>query len=147
MGIDSLLTFSIQRICIHVITMILEEEMTDVTIGELKPQMKHFNLIFKVLEIGEIREVVSRYDKSTHNVSDVIVGDHTGTIIIPVWDEMIDRFKVGKHYKVTNGFTNLYQKHLRLSIGRFGFLQEIDEHFDTILLSNNMSHDTHEMAT
>ncbi len=132
------------RVDCEVIPMTLECEMADVTISELKPRMKHFNLVFKVLEIGPIREVVSRYDKSSHRISDIIVGDHTGTIIIPAWDEMIERFEVGRHYKATNGFTNLFQKHLRLSIGRFGTLQEIEEHIEVILLSNDMSSETHD---
>lgn len=123
--------------------MTLECEMADVTISNLKPGMKHFNMVFKVLEIGVIREVVSRYNKSTHSISDIVVGDSTGTVIIPAWDEMIDCFEVGKHYKVTNGFTNLFQNHLRLSIGRFGTLQEIEKNIEVILLSNDMSSKTH----
>ena len=123
--------------------MTLEHQMVEVTIGELKPQMKHLNVIFKILEIGEVREVVSRYDGSVHRLSDVIVGDSTGTIVIPVWDDLIERIEAGKHYKLTNGYTNLFQRHLQLSIGRFAILEESVEHFEVILLSNNMSLESH----
>ncbi len=123
--------------------MTLEPKMVQVTICELKPQMKHLNIVFKVLEIGEVREVISRYDGSVHRLSDIIVGDNTGIIVIPVWDELIERIETGKHYKLTNGYTNLFQQHLRLSIGRFATLEESDEHFEVIPISNNMSLELH----
>ncbi|MHA1734921.1 MAG: OB-fold nucleic acid binding domain-containing protein, partial [Candidatus Thorarchaeota archaeon] len=57
------------------------------TVSELKPRMKNLTVRFKVLEKGEAREVASRKDGSTHRVMDAVVGDSTGIVTMPLWDD------------------------------------------------------------
>ncbi|MCK4483781.1 MAG: hypothetical protein KAU89_03075, partial [Candidatus Thorarchaeota archaeon] len=57
-----------------------DREPIEATVAELKPRMKNVTISFKVIEIGEEREVSSRRDGTTHRVVDVVVGDSSGTV-------------------------------------------------------------------
>ncbi len=107
-------------------------------INDLKPRNKGIDLVFKVVSKGEPREVMSKLDGSTHRVSDVLVGDSTGTIILTLWDDKIDSVEEGKVYKLENGYTSLFKNSLRLNVGRYGKLEESDEDV-SVDQSNNMS--------
>ena len=57
-----------------------DKEPIEANVAELKPRMKNITITFKVVEIGEAREVSSRRDMTTHRVADAIVGDSTGIV-------------------------------------------------------------------
>jgi len=57
------------------------DETHDVKIGDVKPLEKHVNVIFKVLERENEREINSRSGE-THRVCDLTVGDESGSIIL-----------------------------------------------------------------
>ena len=82
-----------------------DREPVQATVAELKPRMKDLVISFKVLELGEEREVSSRNDGATHRVLDAVVGDSTGTVAVPCWDDTIDTIEVGKTYTLKNGYT------------------------------------------
>ena len=107
-------------------------------IGDLKPREKSIDLVFKVVSKGEAREVNSKLDGSTHKVSDVTVGDASGTIILTLWDDKIDSVEEGKSYKLENGYTSLFKSSLRLNVGRYGNLSASDEDVE-VNMDNNMS--------
>jgi replication factor A1 len=107
------------------------------TVSELKPRMRALTITFKVVSITEPHEVTSRDDGATHRVADAKVGDSTGTVIIPLWDDSIERFKVGSVYKLDNGYTKLFMNNIRLNIGRDGIVNPSDEEMSEV----NMEHD------
>lgn len=107
-------------------------------ISELKPFAKKVDLTVKALSKNEVREVASKKDSSTHRVTEALVGDESGSILLTLWDDGIDRIEVGKVYKITNGFTSLFQKSLRLNLGRFGTMELVSEDV-TVDESNNVS--------
>ncbi len=107
-------------------------------IENLKPREKGIDLVFKVVSKGEPREVTSKLDGSTHKVSDVLVGDTTGTVILTLWDDKIDAVEEGKSYKLENGYTSLFKSSLRLNVGRYGKLEDSDEDFE-VNTGNNVS--------
>ncbi len=107
-------------------------------VGNLKPRDRNVDLVFKVVSKGEVREVTSRTDGSTHKVSDVLVGDSTGTVILTLWDDKIDAVEEGKTYKLENGYTSLFKNSLRLNVGRYGKLEENDSDIE-VDTGNNMS--------
>ena len=96
-------------------------------VSELRPNMKYLNLKFKVVSVGDPKEVVSRKDGSSHRVAEAIIGDETGTVTMTLWDEAIDKVEAGKSYQVTNAFMSLFKGHMRLNLGRHSELSEIDE--------------------
>jgi len=117
------------------------EERTPIeaTIEELKPGMKSVTISFKVLEMGEVRETVSRRDNTTHNVVDAVVGDSTGIIRMPLWDDAIEMVEIEKTYVLTNGYTTLFRGNLQLSVGRYGNLAESEEAIDEVNMEVDMS--------
>ncbi|GAG10031.1 unnamed protein product [marine sediment metagenome] len=122
-----------------------DREPIEATVVELRPRMKSVTITFKVMEIGEEREVTSRRDGETHRVLDVVVGDSTGIVRMPFWNEMIDEVAEGKTYLLTNGYTTLFRGNLRLNIGRYGELTEAEEEMvEEVNMELDMSEEEHE---
>ena len=121
-----------------------DREPIEATVAELKPRMKNVTISFKVIEIGEEREVSSRRDGTTHRVVDVVVGDTTGTVQVPLWDDTIDAVEAGKTYNLTNGYTGLFRGNLRLNVGRYGELADAEEAIEEINMEVDMSAEEHE---
>ncbi|MFW9850115.1 MAG: hypothetical protein ACFFF4_13335 [Candidatus Thorarchaeota archaeon] len=121
-----------------------EREPIEATVAELKPRMKNITITFKVVEIGEEREVSSRRDMTTHRVADAIVGDTTGIVTVPLWDESIDNMTPGSTFLLKNGYTGLFKNNLRLNIGKYGELSEAEEAIEEINMENDMSVEEHE---
>jgi replication factor A1 len=113
-------------------------------ISDLKPRMKNLTISFKVLSKGEAREVTSRHDGETHRVADIVIGDSSGTVVMPLWDDSIEALEVGKTYKLDNGYTGLFQRNLRLNIGRYGIVNEAEEAIEEVNEENDLSAEEHE---
>ena len=64
-----------------------ETEAVEATIAELKPRMESVNITFKVMNTSEERTVESRRNDETYRVVDAQVGDSTGTIQMPIWND------------------------------------------------------------
>jgi replication factor A1 len=121
-----------------------EREPIEATVAELKPRMKNVTITFKVVAIGEEREVTSRNDGATHRVADATVGDSTGVVQVPLWDSSIDDMKAGTTYTLKNGYTGLFRGNLRLNIGKYGEISEAEETIEDINEEMDMSAEEHE---
>ena len=121
-----------------------DREPVEATVADLRPFMKSLNISFKVVEKGEEREVSSRKDGETHRVLDAVAGDSTGTVVLSLWDDMIDTVELEKSYRLENGYTSLFQGHLRLNIGRYGELKDAETAIDEIDMDNDLSAAEHE---
>ncbi len=108
-------------------------------ISELRPFSKKVDLTVKVLEKNEVREVSSKLDNSTHKVTEALVGDASGTILLTLWDDSIDKVEIGKSYKIGNGYTSLFKNSLRLNIGRYGTLADAETEVTEVNQENNLS--------
>ena len=75
-----------------------DREPIEAKVAELKPRMKNITITFKVIEKSEPREVTSRRDQETHRVLDAVVGDSTGTVTVPLWDDSIENIEEGATY-------------------------------------------------
>ena len=73
-------------------------------IKELRNGMKKVNVVAKVTEKSDPREVQSRYKNETYRVADALVSDDTGTIKLTLWNEQIDQVNVGDTVKIENGY-------------------------------------------
>ncbi len=107
-------------------------------ISEVKPLEKHLDVVFKVYEKEEEREINSK-SGDTHRVCDFVVADETGSITLTAWNEDIDALELEKVYKLSNGFANVFRNSLRLSKGKFGTLSEDPTVFDEVDTENNRS--------
>ena len=121
-----------------------EKEPIEATVAELKPQMKNVTTHFKVISKGEEREIESRNDGATHRVCDITVGDTSGTVQVPLWDEAIDSVEEGATYNLTNGYTGLFRGNLRLNVGRYGKLEKSEEAIEEVNMTVDMSAEEHE---
>ncbi|OLS21571.1 MAG: hypothetical protein ThorAB25_26760 [Candidatus Thorarchaeota archaeon AB_25] len=118
-------------------------EPVEATIAELKPGMKSVNITFKVMNTSEERSVESRKTGETYRVVDAQVGDSTGTILMPIWNETIDSIEVGTTYALTNGYTGLFKGNLRLQLGKFGSIAAAEEPIDEVNSEVDMSAEEH----
>ena len=121
-----------------------DREPIEATVAELKPRMKNITILFKVIEIGEESEVSSRRDGSTHRIANAVVGDSTGIVRVPLWDDAIDTIEVGNTYKLINGYTRLFRGNLQLNVGRYGELTDAEEAIEEINTELDMSAEEHE---
>ena len=121
-----------------------EREPIEATVAELKPRMKNVTITFKVVAKGEEREVSSRSDGATHRVADVTVGDSTGCVQVPLWDQSIDDIETGTTYTLTNGYTGLFRGNLRLNIGKYGEIAAAEEGIEEVNEEVDMSAEEHE---
>jgi replication factor A1 len=121
-----------------------EREPIEATVAELKPRMKNVTISFKVISMGEEREIESRKDGSSHRVCDITVGDSSGTVQVPLWDETIDSIEEDLTYNLTNGYTGLFRGNLRLNVGRYGKLDQAEEDIEEVNMTVDMSAEEHE---
>ncbi|MHA1212046.1 MAG: hypothetical protein ACTSSH_06260 [Candidatus Heimdallarchaeota archaeon] len=94
-------------------------------INKLLADMRNVDVRFRVIKIGEIREISSR-DGKVLNLSEVEVGDETGRIYLTLWDQSIELLNEDDMGEVKNGFVKVVRNELRLNIGKYGELEKID---------------------
>ncbi len=118
-----------------------DRELKKVKIADITPSTRRFEVTFKVLEVGEERNVFSRRDNTEHRVADVLVGDETGTAIFSAWDDNIEKMKdmVGATVTLKNGYVSVYRGSMRLSTGRYGSLEPANEEIGEVNKDNNIS--------
>lgn len=93
----------------------------------------------KVVSKNPVREVVSRRDGSSHRVTEALVGDETGSILLTLWDDTIESVTEDDVVDVNNGYVRLFRGSMRLNIGRFGSLEASEEDIESVNTENNMS--------
>lgn len=91
-------------------------------ISELRDGMRSVNVVGKIVDISEPREVRSRYGEQTLRVATATISDETGTIKLTLWNEQIDRVNVEDMVSIENGFTKTFRGEIQLNVGRYGRL-------------------------
>ncbi len=93
-------------------------------ISELQPKQGNVNVEGKILEISPAREF-QKFGRPG-KVANSVLEDDSGKIILTLWNEDVDRFKVGDVVKVVNGYVNEWQGDKQLTAGRYGSLEKAD---------------------
>jgi len=91
---------------------------------ELKPGMKRVEIIAKVVEKSDPREVTTRFG-DTSRVATAIVQDDSGTIKLSLWNETIDQVSVNDTVKIENGYVTTFKGETQLNVGRYGRLSVV----------------------
>ena len=120
-----------------------EEEASGefVKVEKLTPRMRGVNVVVKVVSKSEARTV----SEGAHTVIDATVGDETGSVILTLWDDSINKLEVGDSAKITNGYVNLFRGNMRLNIGRYGNLEVLEESpIEEVNTENNLSEKLYE---
>ena len=108
-------------------------------ISDLTTYSRRVNLVAKILEAGEVREVSSSSDGQLHRVAEALVGDETGTVLMTLWDENIDRFGIGDVVEIENGYAGTFRGSLRLNVGKYGTIDKKDVAIEEVNTENNLS--------
>jgi replication factor A1 len=108
-------------------------------IEELTPQSRSINVTVKVISINPVRDVTSQRDGSSHQVTEALVADETGSVLLTLWDDTIEEVSEGDIYDIRNGYIRLFRGSMQLNTGRYGSLTPSDEVIDETNVDNNMS--------
>jgi len=95
-----------------------------VYVKDLRPGMSRVNVEVQVLKAFEPRTVTTR-DGRRLTLAEFEVGDETGTIILTLWEDKIHVIKQGDKIKIRNGYVTSFKGEARLSIGRYGKIEQI----------------------
>lgn len=95
-------------------------------VKELQVGMRKVEIVVKVVKKGTPRDVFVKTNGKTHNVAEFTVGDETGMIYMPVWDDMIRQINEEDVLKIANGYVSEFGGKLQLNIGKFGIWERLD---------------------
>ena len=77
-----------------------------------------------VVEISPIREF-NKFEK-IGRVANAKIKDESGTITLILWNDEIDKVKVGAKVKITNGYVSEWQGEKQVSAGRYGQMEVVN---------------------
>jgi replication factor A1 len=108
-------------------------------VSDLRPGLRGINIKVKCLSKNEEREVISKNTGDTLRVTEALVGDQSGSILLTLWNDDIDKIELEKVYQLNNTYTSVFKGSLRLNIGRDGTAAEINEAIAEVNETNNLS--------
>ncbi len=110
---------------------------TNFKINDLNENSKNVNATIKVIEIGETKDIPSRFgDKQ---VCEVKVADASGSILLSLWDDQIGKIAVGDTLSIQNGYISIVRNSMRLNIGKYGKMLLSEEPISEVNTENNVS--------
>jgi len=109
-----------------------------IKVESLNPRSRQVNITVKAVSKNPVREVASRTDGSAHKVTEALVGDETGTVLLTLWDADIEKINDGDVMNIGNGYVSLFKGSMRLNIGRFGTMEKSDAVIE-VKTDNNLS--------
>jgi replication factor A1 len=110
---------------------------TNFDINDLNENSKNVNATIKVIEIGETKNIPSRFgDKQ---VCEVKVADASGSILLSLWDDQIGKIAVGDTLSIQNGYISIVRNSMRLNIGKYGKMLLSEEVLSEVNTENNVS--------
>src|SRR3990170_8325178 len=110
---------------------------TNFKINDLNENSKNVNATLKVIEIGEVKEIKSRFGDK--RVCEVKVADASGSILLSLWDDQIGKIAVGDTLSIQNGYISIVRNSMRLNIGKYGKMLLSEEPLTEVNTENNVS--------
>ncbi len=92
-------------------------------ISELTPGTGNVEVQGEIVEIEAPRE----FNKNgrTLRVANATLRDASGTIVLVLWNDDIDKVQAGNNVKITNGYVNVWKDTPQLTLGKFGKLEVV----------------------
>ncbi|NQU79854.1 hypothetical protein HQ545_08875 [Candidatus Woesearchaeota archaeon] len=94
-------------------------------IKDLQARQTNVDVEGEVLELSDVREF-SKFGKQG-KVASAIIKDGTGKVKLSLWNEQIEKVKVGDKVKIANGYVSEFQGELQLTTGKFGSMEIMGE--------------------
>jgi replication factor A1 len=127
--------------------------MTDgmIKIEQITPESKQINLLAKIVNVGETREIPNRFGPS-RKVADAQIGDETGTVILSLWEDQIGQVQKDDLIKIENGYVSFVKSantpgkgNIRLNIGKYGKMEKVTEGVSSVNEEVNVSTAEHDL--
>jgi replication factor A1 len=93
-----------------------------INIKDLLDGMKRVSIKAKVVELGNVREVKSKFKDETYRLADATIADETGSIKLTLWNEQVDMINIGNIINIENGYVTSFKGESQLNVGKFGKL-------------------------
>jgi len=93
-------------------------------LSELQPRQSGVEVIVDVIDKGEVREF-TKFGR-VGRVCTATVKDDSAQVNMTLWNEDIDKVKIGDSIKLTNGFVNEWQGEMQLTTGRAGKIEVLE---------------------
>lgn len=116
----------------------MPEEKPLTKIKDLTPSSKQVNILAKVLNVGEPKEVMGRYGESK-KVAEAVVGDDSAVVTLSLWNEQVGKIAKDEVIYIDNGYVSLVRGHMRLNVGRYGKLDKSQDAVENINTGQDMS--------
>ncbi len=112
-------------------------------IKDLNPYSRRVNVLGKVVEVGQPKEITTRFGEGK-SVTEVVIGDETGKITLSLWGDQVSKVESGKILYIDNGYISLVRGHMRLNVGKYGNLNDSEEAIEELNTELDMSEKVHE---
>ncbi|HYA77469.1 MAG TPA: hypothetical protein VEF91_02010 [Verrucomicrobiae bacterium] len=96
-----------------------------VKIEDLRVGMKKVNVEAEVLETGKPSKVHTQF-RDNAIVSNAVVGDQTGKILLCLWDQQVNAVAVGEFIEVTNAHVAMFKGERQLRLGKNGKITKME---------------------
>ncbi len=87
-------------------------------VSDLKDGAGKVDVEVKVIEKDEAREINTKFGRT--KVSNTVVEDDSGTIVLVLWGDDADKVKEGDTIKIENGYVKEWNGTLQLNVGKYG---------------------------
>jgi len=94
-------------------------------VNELQAKQGKVDIVLEITEISEPK-TFQKWGKDG-SVCNAKGKDETGDITITLWNDQIDKVKVGSKIEIKNGYVGEWQGEKQLSTGKFGTLEVVGE--------------------
>ena len=95
-------------------------QIKDLSVGD-----KEIDIVVEIVDIDEVREF-DKFGKSG-TVATAKIKDESGQMSLTLWNEQIEKVKVGSKVHIINGYVNEYQEEKQLTTGKFGKLEVVED--------------------
>ncbi|MGD0451947.1 MAG: hypothetical protein ABSA79_12960 [Candidatus Bathyarchaeia archaeon] len=97
-----------------------------VKIGDLREGMKKVNVIGEVLQTSEASKVHTQF-RDNALVSNAIIGDDTGKVLLCLWDQQVNAVSMGDHIEVRNAHVASFKGEKQLRLGKNGTITRLEK--------------------
>ena len=93
------------------------------SISDLKVGDGKVSVEANVKEVGEAR-TFNKFGRDLR-VSNAVIEDESGSIKLSLWNDDVDKVKVGDKVKIVNGYVGEFNGEKQLTTGKFGSLEVV----------------------
>ena len=96
-----------------------------VKIEDLRVGMKKVNVTAEVLETSAPSKVHTQF-RDNALVSNAVIGDETGKILLCLWDQQVNAVSVGEYIEVMNAHVAMFKGERQLRLGKHGSIKKLE---------------------